>query len=84
MSVTREHTVWCDADDCVEWITFSGSTRVVRREARTLGWRFIGRKADLCPQHARELTDGRSDDHDREERLANRQEIRHALGEQEP
>ena len=54
MSVTREHTVWCDAPDCVEWVTFSGSASIVRREARSLGWRFAGRKKDLCPKHARE------------------------------
>lgn len=54
MSVTREHTVWCDDDDCCEWVTFSGrSAAKVRKEARSLGWRFVGRKKDLCPRHAR-------------------------------
>ncbi len=53
MSVTREHTVWCDAHDCVEWVTFSGPVSIVRREARSLGWCFVGRK-DLCPKHAKE------------------------------
>lgn len=56
MSVTIEHTVWCDG--CSEWVTYGGSKsskKAALREVRKDGWtrRKIGdRVLDLCPSCA--------------------------------
>lgn len=48
MSVTVEHTIWCDHKaetpgeyDCAEWHQASGSARHVRAEAESMGWKRV-------------------------------------------
>jgi hypothetical protein len=52
MSTTRETTLWCDADGCVQWEQVAERTDAgARRELRGLGWKRASGK-DYCPFHA--------------------------------
>ena len=53
MSVTKQTTVWCDIEGCIEWYCAdTGSSVDARHEASiTLDWRYVNRK-DLCGRHA--------------------------------
>lgn len=57
MSVTREITLWCDANDCYEWCQFNdfeshgGKVSPCRRVARKHGWTFSRAAGDRCPKH---------------------------------
>lgn len=52
MSVTKETTIWCDADECVEWTQQNtGSVAEARRLAARSGWVQRGGK-DFCRGHA--------------------------------
>lgn len=59
MSFTREITLWCDVEDCVEWTI--GEHRTVARSrllaerlkdewGKPAGWSYRGGK-DRCPEH---------------------------------
>ena len=55
MSITVQHTIWCDRDNCSIWHMGCGSTKAVLAEAKTMGWRRVkqdGETKDLCPAHA--------------------------------
>jgi hypothetical protein len=53
MSVSRETTIWCDHEDCVEWVQCNtGSVADARREVKRGGWALRG-GLDLCSVHAR-------------------------------
>lgn len=59
MSATKETTIWCDVEGCVEWVQIAvGRTGDARQEARMYGWRYASRR-DLCPEHAQEALDAR-------------------------
>jgi hypothetical protein len=59
MSLTREITLWCDTEDCVEWTTLNdyesggGKAGMARLAARGRGWQHTVADGDLCPKHAK-------------------------------
>jgi hypothetical protein len=56
MAVKYYPTIWCDIDECVEWISSEGRDipkKVARERAAWDGWGRLGTK-DVCPRHRHE------------------------------
>lgn len=57
VSLTQQHTVWCDGGQCVRWFQSSGPAAVVLREAVRHGWTVRkphgGKVLHLCPACSR-------------------------------
>ena len=57
MSYTREVTLWCDDEDCAEWVQLNnheskrGTIAAARIAARVNGWTFAGGR-DHCRKHS--------------------------------
>jgi hypothetical protein len=57
MTYTKEVTLWCEADDCHEWVQLNndqskgGSVSAARIAARVYGWTWLGGK-DHCRAHS--------------------------------
>lgn len=54
MSWSKNVTLWCDGDDCREFIYGGRYVRRSRQEAKKSGWKYIDGK-DYCPGCAEEL-----------------------------
>jgi hypothetical protein len=51
MAVRFYPTIWCDIEECVEWISPEGRTKTdARMDARRWGWVCV-RGQDICDRH---------------------------------
>lgn len=52
MTWSKDVTIWCDGDNCMEWARYSLSTvGATRKRARDDGWVYRGGE-DRCPDCA--------------------------------
>lgn len=48
---TKECTIWCDAENCLQWVRYGYSTAAAtRKRAADDGWAYKGGE-DYCPDH---------------------------------
>jgi hypothetical protein len=66
VSFTLETTLWCDADECMEWWQFNyseaqGHPRMARQLARRGGWTWNATDGDRCSKHNPKKTENQGD-----------------------
>lgn len=51
MSVSKETTIWCDAEDCDEWVQVQATAEWIRNALGKSGWVTAKGGKDFCNIH---------------------------------